>query len=230
MSDSVNSLSNSSAASNAHAAEAPSDAGAATKGDASPADADGSGQADSFVLQQGKLFRSLLAGPDSEERRPELLVRGGTVPAGDQDDDDNGESNSGGLGDGLNRGNVDIAAQLLAQRLLEAGPQLQANPAAAAAPDPTFAELMVKHIRRALVSADAADDSGGEVRLEMSDAVLPGTVLSLRRTEDGWQLHAVTANAESRQALTRFAPTLVERFAQGSLGRLSISLDASQGA
>jgi hypothetical protein len=139
-------------------------------------------------------------------------------------------SSGGALGDGLRRGDVDIAAQLLAQRLLEAGPQLQGTPAAAAAPDPTFAELMVKHIRRALVSADAADDSGGEVRLEMSDAVLPGTVLSLRRTEEGWQLHAVTANAESRQTLTRFAPTLVERFAQGSLGQLRISLDASQGA
>jgi hypothetical protein len=197
-----------------------------------PADADGDDQPDSFVLQQGKLFRSLMAGPDSQERRPDLLVRGGSVSAREQDDDDGGggENNYGGLGDGLHRGNVDIAAQLLAQRLLEAGPLLQGTPAAAAAPNPTFAELMVKHIRRALVSADAADDSAGEVRLEMSDAVLPGTVLSLRRTEDGWQLHAVTANAESRQTLTRFAPTLVERFAQGSLGELRISLDAPQGA
>ena len=228
MSDSVNSLSNSSAANTAHGMTA-SDAKATSSGDASTTDADGSGQADSLVLQQGKLFRSLMAGPDSEERRPELLVRGGSVPAREQDDDDSGENDYGTLGDGLHRGNVDIAAQLLAQRLLEAGPQLQGTPAAAAAPDPTFAELMVKHIRRALVSAEAADDSGGEVRLEMSDAVLPGTVLSLRRTEEGWQLHAVTANAESRQTLTRFAPTLVERFAQGSLGQLRISLDGSQG-
>ncbi len=230
MSDSVNSLSNSSAANDAHATSAPSDAKASTGSDASPADADGSGQPDAFVLQQGKLFRSLMAGPDSGERRPELLVRGGSVAARGKDDDDSGgENDYGALGDGLHRGDVDIAAQLLAQRLLEAGPQLQGTPAAAAAPDPTFAELMVKHIRRALVSADAADDSGGEVRLEMSDAVLPGTVLSLRRTEEGWQLNAVTANAESRQALTRFAPTLVERFAQGSLGQLRISLDGSQG-
>jgi hypothetical protein len=124
---------------------------------------------------------------------------------------------------------VDIAAQLLAQRLLEAGPQLKGTPAAAA-PDPTFAELMVKHIRRALVSADASDDSGGEIRLEMSDTVLPSTVLSLRRTEEGWQLHAVTANPQSRETLTRFAPTLVERFAQSSLGQLRISLDGTQGA
>jgi len=229
MSDSVNSLSNSSPANNAHATGTTSAANATTSGDASPADADGSGQPDSFVLQQGKLFRSLMAGPDSEERRPELLVRGGSVPAGEQDDG-SGEDDYGALGDGLHRDNVDIAAQLLAQRLLETGAQLQGTPAAAATPDPTFAELMVKHIRRALVSSDAAADSGGEIRLEMSDAVLPGTVLSLRRTEEGWQLHAVTANAESRQTLTRFAPTLVERFAQGSLGQLRISLDASQGA
>lgn len=230
MSDSVNSLSNSSGANNAHATSTPSDAKAAASGDASAADADGSDQPDSFVLQQGKLFRSLMAGSDAEERRPELLVRGGAVPAREQGDDDSGGSDYGALGDGLRRGNVDIAAQLLAQRLLEAGPQLQGTPAAAAAPDPTFAELMVKHIRRALVSAEAADDSGGEVRLEMSDAVLPGTVLSLRRTEEGWQLHAVTANPESRRTLSRFAPALVERFAQGSLGQLRISLDPSQGA
>ncbi|HEY6921934.1 MAG TPA: type III secretion HpaP family protein [Steroidobacteraceae bacterium] len=229
MSGSVNSLSNSSAALDTRATSATSDAKAAASGDAAPADADGSGQPDSYVLEQGKLFRSLMAGADSEERRPELLVRGGSVPA-NQEDDDSSESDDGALGEGLHRSNVDIAAQLLAQRLLEAGPQLQGTPTAAAAPDPTFAELMVKHIRRALVSADAADDSGGEVRLEMSDAVLPGTVLSLRRTEDGWQLSAVTANAESRQALTRFAPTLIERFAQGSLGQLRISLDASTSA
>jgi len=231
MSDSINSLSNNSgAANNPGAASTTSDTKAATSGDASSAgDADGSGQPDSFVLQQGKLFRTLMAGPDSVERRSEGRMRGGLLPAGRQDDED--DSHYGSLGDGLlHRGDVDIAGQLLAQRLLEAGPQLQGTPAAAAAPDPTFAELMVKHIRRALVSADASEDSGGEVRLEMSDTVLPGTVLSLRRTQEGWQLHAVTANPQSRQALTRFAPTLVERFAQGSLGRLRISLDASQGS
>jgi type III secretion system (T3SS) protein HpaP len=152
------------------------------------------------------------------------------VAARGQDDDDSGENDYGALGDGLHRGNVDIAAQLLAQRLLEAGPQLQGTPAAAAAPDPTFAELMVKHIRRALVSADASDDSSEEIHLEMSDSVLPGTVLSLKRTEEGWQLHAITANPESRETLTRFAPTLVARFAESSLGRLQISLDGSQGA
>ena len=174
-----------------------------------------------FVLQQGQLFRSLL-----------VPARGGPVsvpvPAR-QDDEDETATNFGSLGDGLHRGEVDIAAQLLAQRLLEAGPLLQGTPAPTAAPDPTFAELMVKHIRRALVSADAADDSGGEIRLEMSDSLLPSTVLSRRRTGEGWQLHAVPANPESRETLNRFAPTLVARFAQSSLGELRISLD-SQGA
>jgi len=168
-----------------------------------------------------------MSGPDSADRRPELLVRGGLLPPRQEQEDDGGGTNGSGLGDGLHRGEVDIAAQLLAQRLLEAGTQLQGTPAAAAAPDPTFAELMVKHIRRALVSADASDDSGGEIHLEMSDSVLPSTVLSLKRTEEGWQLHAVTANPESRQTLTRFAPTLVARFAESSLGQLRISLDGS---
>ena len=213
MSDSINSV-NSSSASNTDL----------------PADAADGDTPDAFVLQQGKLFRSLLAGPDDLGRRSEVQVpvRGGPVPACQDDEDDTG-SNFGSLGDSLHRGDVDVAAQLLAQRLLEAGPLLQGTPAAAAAPDPTFAELMVKHIRRALVSADVADDSGGEIRLEMSDSVLPSTVLSLRRTGEGWQLHAVTDNLESRQTLTRFAPTLVARFAQTSLGELRILLDG-QGA
>jgi len=201
-------------------------AAGATRADR-PTDADG-GAPDSFVLQQGKLFRSLMSGADTTERRSDWLVRGGLVPARQEQEDD-GESPFGGLGDGLHRGEVDIAAQLLAQRLLETGAQLQGTPAPAAAPDPTFAELMVKHIRRALVSADAADDSAGEIRLEMSDSVLPSTTLSLRRTEEGWQLHAVTANPESRETLTRFVPTLVARFAQSSLGQLRISLDGSAG-
>jgi hypothetical protein len=232
MSDSINSLNNSTAANSSSASNASgasnavrtSGSNAATSGDP-PADAD-SGQPDGFILQQGKLFRTLMTAPEDAERQEEVSVRGGLVP-GRQYDDDEGGSDYGGLGNSLHRSDVDIAAQLLAQRLLEAGPQLQGTPAAAAAPDPTFAELMVKHIRRALVSADAADDSGGEILLEMSDTVLPSTVLSLRRTAEGWQLHAVTANPESRQALTRFAPTLVERFAQSSLGQLRISLDGA---
>jgi Type III secretion protein (HpaP) len=210
------------------AATSTTDSTAATSAD-QPADADG-GQPDALVLQQGKLFRSLMSGPDSADRRPELLVRGGLLPARQEQEDDGDSPLGGGLGDGLHRGEVDVAAQLLAQRLLEVGTQLQATPAAAGAPDPTFAELMVKHIRRALVAADASDDSSGEIHLEMSDSVLPSTVLSLKRTEEGWQLHAVTTNPESRQALTRFAPSLVARFAESSLGQLRISLDGSQSA
>jgi hypothetical protein len=216
MSDSINSVNSSSASNTDLSADADTDT------DGSPPDA--------LVLQQGKLFRSLLAGAEDPGRRSEVQVpvRGGPVPERQDDEGDTG-SNFGSLGDALHRGDVDIAAQLLAQRLLENGPLLQGTPAPAAAPDPTFAELMVKHIRRALVSADSADDSTGEIHLEMSDSVLPSTVLSLRRTGDGWQLHAVTANPESRQTLTRFAPTLVARFAQSSLGELRISLDG-QGA
>lgn len=215
MSDSINSVNNSSASSTS--STPPGSDTAIDSDDSLP---------DAFVLRQGKLFRGLMADPEGTGRQSEgeVVVRGGPVSARQDDEDDTGSS-FGSLGDGLHRGDVDVAAQLLAQRLLEAGPLLQGTPAPAA-PDPTFAELMVKHIRRALISADATEDSGGEIRLEMSDSVLPSTVLSLRRTGDGWQLHAVTANPESRQALTRFAPTLVARFAQSSLGELRISLDA----
>src|SRR5262249_24782988 len=114
MSDTINSVNSSSASS------APADGD-----DTTPDTPDG------LVLLQGKVFRSLMAGPEDPERKSEVPVRGGLVPARQEDEDDTG-SNYGSLGDGLHRGDVDVAAQLLAQRLLEVGPQLQGTPAAAA--------------------------------------------------------------------------------------------------
>ena len=83
MSDSINTLNNSSssAANNAQGTSATSDSKATAGSDSSAADADGSGPPDAFVLQQGKLFRSLMADPDEAERRSGDPVRGGPVPA-----------------------------------------------------------------------------------------------------------------------------------------------------
>lgn len=92
------------------------------------------------------------------------------------------------------------------------------------APDPAVAQLMEWHIRRILASA-GSDRAADEIRIELSDAVFPGTALTLKRTADGWHLAATADNRHSLDELNRFAPALVERFAQASLGHLQVTLD-----
>jgi hypothetical protein len=94
----------------------------------------------------------------------------------------------------------------------------------AIAPDPdlAFAELIERHVRRTLMARSSARSSGGEVRIELTDVVLPDTALSLRRSPQGWSLLAVTGNRESLERLDRFAPALVQRFAAASLGELEV--------
>lgn len=119
----------------------------------------------------------------------------------------------------------DASAMLQGQPLIDPGPGFQ--PAAAAAapggPDPAIAELIERHIRRALASVDA-ESQDGEIRIELSDAVFPGTALTLKRTADGWQLNATADNRQSLDELNHFAPDLVERFEKASLGRLHVTL------
>jgi hypothetical protein len=92
------------------------------------------------------------------------------------------------------------------------------------APDPAVAQLMEWHIRRILASA-TSEGADGEIRMELSDAVFPGTALTLKRTADGWHLAATADNRHSLDELNRFAPQLVERFAEASLGCLQVTLD-----
>jgi hypothetical protein len=94
----------------------------------------------------------------------------------------------------------------------------------AGASDPAVAQLMEWHIRRILASA-GSDRAADEIRIELSDAVFPGTALTLKRTPDGWHLAVTADNRHSLDELNRFAPALVERFAQASLGRLQVTLD-----
>ena len=96
--------------------------------------------------------------------------------------------------------------------------------AVAAAPDPdlAFAELLERHVRRTLATNSIARPDGDEVRIELTDVVLPDTALSLRRSSQGWSLLAVSGNRDSLERLDRFAPALVQRFAAASLGDLEI--------
>lgn len=85
-------------------------------------------------------------------------------------------------------------------------------------------DLIEKHLRRMLVSEGARNGDGREARvmLRLSDATLPGTDLMLTRGESGWELRAEVASTAARDAMHACAPDLVERFASGGLGKLSI--------
>lgn len=105
-----------------------------------------------------------------------------------------------------------------------AQPQPLGPSTAVSFPDPSIplTALIEMHIRRTLISCASDGSSPDEVRLELSDAVLPETTLTLKREPGGWQLAVVTANPQSRERITRHADALVKRFAAASLGSLRV--------
>lgn len=196
------------------------------------------------VRQQALLFRSLMDAPVTVRQLAELaagnadveLVERGAGTHLDQWTPDqwtadrwtpaDGRNGFQDLADRSHPSAVDVSAMLQAQHQIDQGPGSQ--PAApAGAPEPSIAELIEKHVRRALASVDARSSTNGEVRIELSDAVFPGTALSLQRTAEGWQLTATADNRQSLDKLNDFAPALVERFARASLGHLRVSLESS---
>jgi len=178
----------------------PAQAGATTT-----ASADVPPDAPADLREQGMLFRSLLEAPQTARQWAEFSTYRNL-----EDRSHNQGGDTGGL--------------LQVQTPLDAGQAFQpAAAAAAGAPDPAIAELIERHIRRALASVDAGS-SEGEVRIELSDAVFPGTALTLKRMADGWQLTATADNRQSLDELNQFAPDLVERFEKASLGHLRITL------
>jgi hypothetical protein len=194
------------------------------------------------VRQQALLFRSLMDAPITVRQLAERAARNAPVelvergagakldewtPDLGQDRWTLADSRNGfqDLADRSHPAGVDVSAMLQAQHQIDQGPGYQ--PAApAGAPEPSIAELIEKHVRRALASVEARSSTDGEVRIELSDAVFPGTALSLQRTSEGWQLTATADNRQSLDKLNHFAPALVERFARASLGRLRVSLES----
>ena len=85
-------------------------------------------------------------------------------------------------------------------------------------------DLIEKHVRQLLVSDSARSGAGREVRvmLRLADSMLPGTDLMLTRGDAGWELRAEANSAAALDALHDCAPALVERFAAGGLGKLSV--------
>jgi hypothetical protein len=113
----------------------------------------------------------------------------------------------------------DVSAGLSAQHQIDQGPAPACQTVAA---DPTIAELIDRHVRRALAAVESQGDA--DVRLELSDAVFPGTGLRLQRTSAGWHLTATVDNRYSMDRLAQFIPALIERFERASLGYLCVSL------
>ena len=178
---------------------------------------------------QARLFRDLM----SESRPAQALASWSalrsTIGPYDPATDDSilgrtGYGSSDGqqhLNTGTGRTEVDVASLLsVVQPSIATGPD---QAAAVADPEPTFAELIERHVRRTLAATrDGARGADNEVRLELTDAVLPETSLSLRRSGGGWQLVAMSANRDSLERVEQFAPGLVERFANASLGSLEV--------
>jgi len=176
--------------------------------------ADGAGesrQTPADLAARAEAFRALMAGlPLTEEQQ--AMLGGHHSGSGD-----------------LKRRGVDVSEMLAMQRTIDlAFPPVVQTPPTSVPPDLSIAELMDKHVRRTLASQGTSPARAGELRLELSDAVLPGTSISLRQTTDGWQLLATTDNRQSLDKLNECAPELVKRFSQASLGHLEVSVDSER--
>jgi hypothetical protein len=101
-------------------------------------------------------------------------------------------------------------------------PEGPSTAASVADPGMSLPELIEMHLRRTLIRCASDGSNSDEVHLELSDAVLPETTLSLKREPGGWQLAVVTANPQSRERIARHTDALVKRFADASLGSLRV--------
>ena len=184
---------------------------------------------DSQLELQARVFRELLSDPRSaQELATWSALRDAAEAPYNPATDDSTLAQKGSPGEGLphpgdpaSPANADVSSLLMTTQLMS-GATPDAQPAAAADPEPTFAELIERHVRRTLATQATGRGTSDEVRLELTDAVLPETQLSLKRSPSGWQLLAVTGHRDSLERLEEFAPALVKRFANASLGSLEV--------
>ncbi len=175
------------------------------------------------LRQQGQLFRALMDTPMTAGQLADWAKTRDSDPdtafcwtsRGDADTRQD-------LADRPRDAPIDVSAMLQARHLIDAGPSALSSALPTSPPDSSLAELIEKHVRRVLASVDTRGSLDDEVRIELSDAVFPGTELSLKRTPQGWQLTATANNRRSLDKLHHFAPALIERFARASLGELTL--------
>ena len=179
---------------------------------------------------QATVFRELLAHQRSaRELASWSALWGATQTPYDPATDDSilartgtGNENPSHPGDFSSPATPDVASLLVASQVLQMATPDAPGAQAVVDPEPTIAELIERHVRRTLATHSSRDGAGEEVHLELTDAVLPDTQLSLKRGPSGWQLLAVTGQRGSLERLAEFAPELVERFAHACLGRLEV--------
>jgi hypothetical protein len=179
----------------------------------------------SWLEAQARRFSALLS---QSSLRPGLANGRTEEPAAAKTD----SSTVSGLAQTLDptkRSQVDISSQLRAVSVPDPMLHVQAPPVEHF--DTSLAELIEQHIRGLMVGAASREPGNQAVRLELSNAVLPETIFSLRRNRDGWQLLATSRSRQSLERLARHTPALVDRFAQASLGSLEViaQLDLEQG-
>jgi len=116
---------------------------------------------------------------------------------------------------------AEVTSLVQAHRLTLDAPQQAAMTGSTMAP--ALAELIEKHVKQMLVSATASSRlRAREVLLRMNDDALPGTDLWLSRTTGGWQLRADLRSRDAYDALLASSEDLIRRFADSSLGELTI--------
>ena len=179
---------------------------------------------------QATVFRELLANQRSaRELASWSALWGATQMPYDPATDDStlartgtGDESPTHLGDFSSPATPDAAALLIASQPLNGATAAAQTAAAVADPGPSIAELIERHVRRTLAARSTGAGSTEEVHLELTDAVLPETQLSLKRGPSGWQLLAVTGRRSSLERLEEFAPQLIKRFAHACLGCLEV--------
>lgn len=88
---------------------------------------------------------------------------------------------------------------------------------------PAIADLLEKHVKQMLVSDPRSlRGQSREVLLRMQSDVLPGTDLWLSQTRNGWQLRADVRSRDAYETLLANQEELIQRFADGDLGELTI--------
>ncbi|MFK7888040.1 MAG: type III secretion HpaP family protein [Gammaproteobacteria bacterium] len=91
------------------------------------------------------------------------------------------------------------------------------------------AQLLEKHVRQLLVSESrSARGDTPQVMLNLTDAVLPGTQLTLTQTEGGWQLASSSTSTDSYRVIRDLAPQLQERFSERGLGELDLQVTLAE--
>lgn len=93
------------------------------------------------------------------------------------------------------------------------------------------AQLLEKHVRQLLVSESrSARGDTPQVMLNLTDAVLPGTQLTLTQTEGGWTLASSSTSTDSYRIIRELAPQLQARFGERGLGDLDLQVTLAEGA